>query len=100
MRRKAPYSGTGKRYTKRNVKKHDSKHGEAYKLDHISDMSRFSKIVQGGEQVTLGTLTKENGKQRKHGTIEYLSQIHFNKVLTLSDSDTFQFLPKWAKIGF
>ena len=43
-------------------------------IDDISDMNRFRKIVQGSEQVSLGTLTKDNGEQTKPGidTIEYL----------------------------
>ena len=48
-------------------------------------MNRFRKIVQGSEQVTLGTLTKDNGEQTKTGldTIEYLSRIHFNRATPL-----------------
>ena len=48
-------------------------------------MNRFRKIVQGSEQVTLGTLTKDNGEQTKPGadTIKFLSQIHFNKATPL-----------------
>ena len=48
-------------------------------------MNRFRKIVQGSEQVTLGTLMKDNGEQTKPGidTIEYLSRIHFNKATPL-----------------
>ena len=54
-------------------------------INNISDMNKFRKIVQGSEQVTLGTLTKESGEQTKPGkdTIEYLSQIHFNKATPL-----------------
>ena len=54
-------------------------------IDNISDMNKFRKIVQGSEQVTLGTLTKENGEQTRPGaeTIEYLSQIHFSKATPL-----------------
>ena len=46
-------------------------------------MSRFRKIVQGSEQVTLGKLTKENGEQMKPVIMEYFSQIHFNKATPL-----------------
>ena len=48
-------------------------------------MNRFRKIVQGSEQVTLGTLTKDNGEQTKPGIdkIECISQIHFNKATPL-----------------
>ena len=54
-------------------------------MDDISNMNKFGKIVEGSEQVTLGTLTKESVEQTKPGidTIEYLCQIHFNKATPL-----------------
>ena len=83
MRRKAPYSGIYKKECEKARLK--TWRDLQTNIDDISDMNRFRKIVQGSEQVTLGTLTKENGIQTKPGidTIEYLSQIHFNKATPL-----------------
>lgn len=54
-------------------------------MSDLTYMNKFRKIVQGSEQVKLGTLTKDNGEQTKPGedTIEYLSKIHFNKATAL-----------------
>ena len=59
-------------------------------ITDIKDMNKFRKVTQGSEQITLGTLTKENGKQTKPGkdTIKYLSQIHLNKAMTLKPTPT------------
>ena len=56
-------------------------------------MNIFRKIVQGSEQVTLGTLTKENREQIKPGIdkiYKYLSQIHFNKATPLKPTPASQ----------
>ena len=87
MRKTTAYLGTGRRNTKKECKKARLKTWRDLQtnIEGTSDMNKFQKNVQWSEHVTLGTITKENGEQTKSGidTIEYLSQVHFNKATPL-----------------
>lgn len=59
-------------------------------ISDISDMNKFRKIVQGSEVVSWGTLTKPKWEKTEQGTgtINYLSQIHFNKATPMKATES------------